>query len=318
MGRRKVASAFPPARIKKIMQADEDVGKIATSTPVLVSKALELIIEDLMRKSAAIAEERSSKSITPQHLKECVTREESYDFLRETFSKVPELGPLQEKKPVKKTVKRDRSSVPSDPSLKKKRGRPPKTETEMKHSKDGMEASAKSLPKPSPSVPEVKDSGPIKEMSEETRQAAVARGLALAEGNAKAQEDDEEDYDDEEEEEEKEEKHAGEGNEEVISSGHVTSPLARTARFPKADAANDGTTVTAGSKDEPMDKLEPMVLDKRDSIGPEDRAEETRDSTAIDAEMREEEPSETEETGVTDSSNHTTNQKRISVQSLIM
>jgi len=88
MGRRKVASAFPPARIKKIMQADEDVGKIATSTPVLVSKALELIIEDLMRKSAAIAEERSSKSITPQHLKECVTREESYDFLRETFSKV--------------------------------------------------------------------------------------------------------------------------------------------------------------------------------------------------------------------------------------
>mmetsp|Transcript_2444 Transcript_2444/g.10502 ORF Transcript_2444/g.10502 Transcript_2444/m.10502 type:complete len:189 (-) Transcript_2444:1023-1589(-) len=188
----------------------------------------------------------------------------------------------------------------------------------MKHSKDGMEASAKSLPKPSPSVPEVKDSGPIKEMSEETRQAAVARGLALAEGNAKAQEDDEEDYDDEEEEEEKEEKHAGEGNEEVISSGHVTSPLARTARFPKADAANDGTTVTAGSKDEPMDKLEPMVLDKRDSIGPEDRAEETRDSTAIDAEMREEEPSETEETGVTDSSNHTTNQKRISVQSLIM
>lgn len=53
-----------------------------------MSKALELIIEDLMRKSAAIAEERSSKSITPQHLKECVTREESYDFLRETFSKV--------------------------------------------------------------------------------------------------------------------------------------------------------------------------------------------------------------------------------------
>ncbi|KAI3791121.1 hypothetical protein L2E82_04739 [Cichorium intybus] len=35
------------ARIKKIMQADEDVGKIAMAVPVLVSKALELFLQDL-------------------------------------------------------------------------------------------------------------------------------------------------------------------------------------------------------------------------------------------------------------------------------
>jgi len=37
MGRRKSSTAaFPPSRIKKMMQADEDVGKVATATPVLV------------------------------------------------------------------------------------------------------------------------------------------------------------------------------------------------------------------------------------------------------------------------------------------
>lgn len=37
MGRRKSSTAaFPPSRIKKMMQADDDVGKVATATPVLV------------------------------------------------------------------------------------------------------------------------------------------------------------------------------------------------------------------------------------------------------------------------------------------
>lgn len=53
-----------------------------------MSKALELVMEDLLRKSAAIATERKGKTITPQHLKECVKREECFDFLRKIFDKV--------------------------------------------------------------------------------------------------------------------------------------------------------------------------------------------------------------------------------------
>lgn len=36
MGRKSNVCKFPVARIKKIMQADEDVGKVAQATPVVV------------------------------------------------------------------------------------------------------------------------------------------------------------------------------------------------------------------------------------------------------------------------------------------
>ena len=38
-------TSFPVARIKRIMQADEDVGKVAQVTPHIVSRALELFID---------------------------------------------------------------------------------------------------------------------------------------------------------------------------------------------------------------------------------------------------------------------------------
>lgn len=36
MVKRSAGSKFPVARIKKIMQADEDVGKVAQATPVVI------------------------------------------------------------------------------------------------------------------------------------------------------------------------------------------------------------------------------------------------------------------------------------------
>lgn len=36
MGKRSNASKFPVARIKKMMQADEDIGKVAQATPVVI------------------------------------------------------------------------------------------------------------------------------------------------------------------------------------------------------------------------------------------------------------------------------------------
>jgi len=53
MGRRKSSTAaFPPSRIKKMMQADEDVGKVATATPILVRCELSKRWE---RKKSALA-----------------------------------------------------------------------------------------------------------------------------------------------------------------------------------------------------------------------------------------------------------------------
>ena len=83
-----VKTKFPVARIKRIVQADEDVGKVAQSTPVAVSKALELFMISLTLSSAKIAKEKGSKKINGQHLKAAVGRDEQFDFLNEIVAKI--------------------------------------------------------------------------------------------------------------------------------------------------------------------------------------------------------------------------------------
>ncbi|KAI9659267.1 MAG: hypothetical protein M1821_001524 [Bathelium mastoideum] len=85
-----VKTKFPVARIKRIMQADEDVGKVAQVTPVVVSKALELFMIALVTKSASFAKTANSKRVTAAHLKQAVTADEQFDFLSEIVSKVAE------------------------------------------------------------------------------------------------------------------------------------------------------------------------------------------------------------------------------------
>ncbi|KAL2230563.1 UNVERIFIED_CONTAM: Dr1-associated corepressor, partial [Sesamum indicum] len=80
------------ARIKKIMQADEDVGKIAMAVPVLVSKALELFLQDLCDRTYGITIHRGAKTVSSLHLKQCVHSYNVFDFLREVVSKVPDYG----------------------------------------------------------------------------------------------------------------------------------------------------------------------------------------------------------------------------------
>ncbi|KAL8734101.1 MAG: hypothetical protein Q9181_003309 [Wetmoreana brouardii] len=86
----KVATKFPVARIKRIMQADEDVGKVAQVTPTAVSKALELFMISVVIKAANEAKAKSSRRVTAAHLKQAVAKDEQLDFLAEIISKVPD------------------------------------------------------------------------------------------------------------------------------------------------------------------------------------------------------------------------------------
>lgn len=107
-----VKTKFPVARIKRIMQADEDVGKVAQATPTAVckfitldglffkghvltsssssAKALELFMITLVTKAAAEARDRSSKRVTAAHLKQAVAKDQTLDFLQEIIEKVPD------------------------------------------------------------------------------------------------------------------------------------------------------------------------------------------------------------------------------------
>jgi hypothetical protein len=79
-------SAFPASRIKRIIQADEDVGKVAQATPIAVcalcsilctlsaklnlitAKAVELFIAELTQAAAGEARTAGSKKLAVHHM----------------------------------------------------------------------------------------------------------------------------------------------------------------------------------------------------------------------------------------------------------
>lgn len=73
------------------MQTDEDVGKVAAPVPVIISRALELFVENLLKKANQVTLERGARTLTPSHLKMCIKSEKRFDFLKELVSTVPDL-----------------------------------------------------------------------------------------------------------------------------------------------------------------------------------------------------------------------------------
>jgi histone H3/H4 len=123
-----IKTKFPVARIKRIMQADEEVGKVAQVTPVAVSKALELFMISLVSSAADVAKEKGQKRVTAQHLKAVVLgAPEQFDFLAEIVGRVSEAqegagGEAKKRKGVEKE-KEKAESESSEEEKKPKKGR---------------------------------------------------------------------------------------------------------------------------------------------------------------------------------------------------
>ncbi|KAH9821370.1 DNA polymerase epsilon subunit C [Teratosphaeria destructans] len=135
-------TSFPVARIKRIMQADEDIGKVAQVTPHVVSRALELFMIKLI--SAAADQARggagaaagggegggtsksagAAKKVAPQHLKKAIMAEPTFDFLHPIMEKVPD-APSKAKKETKDS---DSEEVEKKP---KRRGKKRKDSDEI-------------------------------------------------------------------------------------------------------------------------------------------------------------------------------------------
>ncbi|GAO14091.1 hypothetical protein UVI_02038170 [Ustilaginoidea virens] len=112
-----VRTKFPTARIKRIMQADEEVGKVAQQTPIAVGKALELFMIQMVTKSAEVAQEKGSKRVTASMLKQVVETDDQWDFLRDIVSRVE-----NEKEGSKSKAKTESESDDDSEPKKKTRG----------------------------------------------------------------------------------------------------------------------------------------------------------------------------------------------------
>ncbi len=65
---KKIRTFLPKAKIKQMMQKDEDVGKIAADVPIMISRGLELFLQQLVQRAHEIAAQRGSKMLSAQHM----------------------------------------------------------------------------------------------------------------------------------------------------------------------------------------------------------------------------------------------------------
>ncbi|KAG5419006.1 hypothetical protein I9W82_003725 [Candida metapsilosis] len=87
----RIKTHFPAARIKKIMQSDEEIGKVAQATPIIVGRALEIFMANLVEVSVLQAKKQGVKRITASHVKSAIENTEQFDFLVEAVEKYPSL-----------------------------------------------------------------------------------------------------------------------------------------------------------------------------------------------------------------------------------
>jgi len=66
------------ARIKRMMQKDEEVGKIVKTTPLVMAKALELFLTKLFKATADTALAHGARIINPVHLKGAISDNDEF------------------------------------------------------------------------------------------------------------------------------------------------------------------------------------------------------------------------------------------------
>lgn len=68
------------------MQSDEEVGKIGSSVPFIMSKALEMFLESLLKEASDITKSRGARTLTTSHLKIAISNNDKFKLLRDLVS----------------------------------------------------------------------------------------------------------------------------------------------------------------------------------------------------------------------------------------
>ena len=74
-------ATFQPGRIKRVMQTDDDMGKVKKDSLVLMSRAIELFEGELMRAAWAVAQRDGTRRITMAHFQEVAATIPKFAFL---------------------------------------------------------------------------------------------------------------------------------------------------------------------------------------------------------------------------------------------
>ncbi|CAF0823637.1 unnamed protein product [Adineta steineri] len=86
--RKKPNTLFLPARIKRLMQKDEEVGKLSATVPVIAARALEQFLEELITKTASITISLQAKTLTPDHIRQHIYADSRLSFLHDLANRM--------------------------------------------------------------------------------------------------------------------------------------------------------------------------------------------------------------------------------------
>ncbi|XP_034245413.1 dr1-associated corepressor [Thrips palmi] len=94
--RRKYNARFPAGRIKKIMQTDEQVGKVAQAVPIIISRTLELFVQSLLNSALVVTNAKNARTLSPSHMKQCIISNSRFHFLKDLVRSLPDVNTFDE------------------------------------------------------------------------------------------------------------------------------------------------------------------------------------------------------------------------------
>merc|ERR1712025_1258066 len=106
MKKRNPTIRFSSSHIKRMMQVDEDIGKMAHAVPSMVGRATELFSTILVKKAGRITEQRGAKTMTLEHIADVIKKDPMFDFLVHLVE-----GVGQDTSVIAKSVKVNKESV---------------------------------------------------------------------------------------------------------------------------------------------------------------------------------------------------------------
>ena len=89
---------FSSLKVKKIIQENKEIGKIANMSPYVISKSLEFFINDILKEASLLAKDSGNNTISCIHIKETIMKKENYSFLKELVQDIED-NPKSRKKP---------------------------------------------------------------------------------------------------------------------------------------------------------------------------------------------------------------------------
>merc|ERR1712025_704936 len=110
MKKRNPTIRFSSSHIKRMMQVDEDIGKMAHAVPAMVGRATELFSTILVKKAGRITKQRGAKTMTLEHVADVIKKDPMFDFLVHLVEGVGQDTSVRETTGITKSVKVNKES----------------------------------------------------------------------------------------------------------------------------------------------------------------------------------------------------------------